>query len=53
MKTHIEELDDAAFAEQKNGLERKLTEKVKTIGEETNQFWAHIDNGYLDFSRRE
>lgn len=53
MKVHIEEMDAGAFEEQKSGLEKKLSEKVKTIGEETNQFWAHIDNGYLDFTRRE
>jgi insulysin len=53
MKTVIEEMKDEEFEEQKNGLERKLTEKVKTLGEETNIFWTHIDSGYLDFFRRE
>ena len=53
MKIHIEEMDAGTFEEQKNGLERKLTEKVKTIGEETAQFWSHIDDGYLDFMERE
>ena len=53
MKTMIEEMKDEEFEEQKNGLQKKLTEKVKTIGEETNIFWSHIDSGYLDFFRRE
>lgn len=53
MKTFIEEMGNAEFEEQKNGLEKKLTEKVKTVGEETNIFWSHIDSGYLDFFRRE
>ena len=53
MKIHIEDMDASAFEEQKSGLEKKLTEKVKTTEEETSQFWAHIDNGYLDFMRRE
>lgn len=53
MKIHIEEMDASAFEEQKSGLERNLTEKVKTVGDETNMFWAHIDSGYLDFMRRE
>jgi insulysin len=53
MKTVIEEMKDDEFEEQKNGLEKKLTEKVKTVGEETNIFWSHIDSGYLDFYRRE
>lgn len=53
MKTVIEDMKDDEFEEQKNGLEKKLTEKVKTVGEETNIFWSHIDSGYLDFFRRE
>jgi insulysin len=53
MKTVIEEMKDDEFEAQKNGLHRKLTEKVKTVGEETNMFWSHIDSGYLDFLRRE
>lgn len=52
MKAVIEEMGDEEFEEQKHGLERKLTEKAKTIGEETNIFWSHIDSGYLDFLRR-
>lgn len=51
MKTVIEEMNDEEFAEQKGGLERKLTEKLKTVSEETNLFWSHIDSGYLDFLR--
>jgi insulysin len=53
MKTVIEEMKDDEFEEQKNGLEKKLTEKVKTVAEETTIFWSHIDSGYLDFYRRE
>jgi insulysin len=53
MKAVIEEMGDEEFEEQKHGLERKLTEKVKTVGEETNIFWSHIDSGYLDFFRRQ
>lgn len=52
MKTHIEEMKDEEFLEQRSGLEKRLTEKVKTVGEETNMFWSHIDSGYLDFLRR-
>ena len=52
MKTVIEEMKDEEFADQKNGLEKKLMEKVKTVQEETNIFWTHIDSGYLDFFRR-
>ena len=53
MKTVLEEMTDAEFTEQKNGLYKKLTEKVKTVGEEADKFWSHIDSGYLDFFRRE
>jgi insulysin len=53
MKTYIEEMTDEQFQEHKNGLEKKFTEKVKTITEETTLFWDHIDSGYLDFFRRE
>jgi len=52
MKTVLEEMKDEEFEEQKNGLNKKLTEKAKTVGEETNIFWSHIDSGYLDFFRR-
>jgi len=53
MKAVIGEMKEEEFEEQKHGLERKLTEKVKTVGEETNIFWTHIDSGYFDFLRRQ
>jgi insulysin len=53
MKIVLEQMKDEVFEEQKNGLNRKLTEKAKTVAEETNIFWSHIDSGYLDFMRRE
>ena len=52
MKTVIEFMTDEQFGEQKNGLERKWREVAKNLNEEVNGFWAQIDSGYLDFSRR-
>lgn len=53
MQAVIHEMSDEEFIEQKGGMERKLTEKLKTVSEETNRFWSHIDSGYLDFLRSE
>ncbi|KAF7969517.1 hypothetical protein HWV62_27003 [Athelia sp. TMB] len=52
MQAVMESMSEEEFAEQKDGLERRLTEKMKTVSEETNLFWSHIDSGYLDFLRR-
>ncbi|KZT27341.1 hypothetical protein NEOLEDRAFT_1176768 [Neolentinus lepideus HHB14362 ss-1] len=52
MRDMIEQMPDEEFAEQKQGLERKWTEKPKNLSEETNRFWTYIDSGYLDFHRR-
>ena len=52
MTSVIEFMTDEEFAEQKNGLERKWREVAKNLNEEVNRFWAQIDSGYLDFSRR-
>ena len=52
MKSVIELMTDEQFVEQKNGLERKWREVAKNMNEEASRFWAQIDSGYLDFSRR-
>jgi insulysin len=52
MKAKLEEMGDAEFEEQKKGLEKKWREGLKTLKEETNRFWAHIESGLLDFDRR-
>ena len=51
MKTVIEEMVDATFAQQKLSLENKWKETPKNLAEETSRFWVHIDSGYLDFER--
>lgn len=53
MKAKLEEMEDAEFAEQKNGLEKKWREGLKNLGEETNRYWSHVENGFVDFYRRE
>jgi insulysin len=52
MKSVIELMTDEQFAEQKHGLERKWREVTKNLNEEVGRFWAQVDSGYLDFSRR-
>jgi insulysin len=52
MKGVIELMTDEQFAEQKHGLEKKWREVSKNLNEEASRFWAQIDSGYLDFSRR-
>jgi insulysin len=52
MKSVIEFMTDEQFAEQKHGLEKKWREVAKNLNEEVGRFWAQIDSGYLDFSRR-
>ncbi|KAF8525603.1 LuxS/MPP-like metallohydrolase [Hysterangium stoloniferum] len=41
------------FEAQKEGLIVKKLQKVKNLGEESNEFWSHIRSGYCDFLRRE
>jgi insulysin len=52
MKGVIEHMTDEQFVEQKHGLERKWREVPKNLNEEVTRFWAQIDSGFLDFSRR-
>lgn len=53
MKTKFEEFSDEEFAQQKSSLEKRWREAEKNMSEETNKYWPQIDNGYLDFYRRE
>lgn len=53
MKAKLEEMEDGEFAEQKSGLEKKWREGLKNLAEETNRYWGYIENGFLDFYRRE
>lgn len=53
MKEKLQEMSTAEFEEQKAGLQRRWTEAVKNLYEETNRYWAQIDSGHLDFLRRE
>ncbi|KAJ7572036.1 hypothetical protein C8J56DRAFT_77488 [Mycena floridula] len=53
MKTEIEEMTPEAFLEHKEGLEKKLREAHKNLGEETAVFTAQIDTGHLDFMRND
>jgi insulysin len=52
MKTVIESMDAQQFEEQKFGLEQKWREEPKQLGEEVENYWVDVDNGYLDFYRR-
>jgi insulysin len=52
MKAKLEQMDETEFVEQKNGLEKKWREGLKNLAEETNRYWTHIENGFLDFYRR-
>jgi len=53
MKAKLEGMEDAEFAEQKKGLEKKWREGLKNLMEETNRYWTHIESGLLDFYRRD
>lgn len=53
MRGIIEAMDDTQFEAHKKSLIQKWTEKLKNMQEETSLFWAHIESGYLDFTRRE
>ncbi|KAG6833674.1 hypothetical protein H0H87_002870 [Tephrocybe sp. NHM501043] len=53
MKSTIENMSEAEFMEQKNGLERKWLEKDKNLADETSYFVSHITTGQWDFLRRE
>jgi insulysin len=51
MEGMIREMDERAFEEQKDGLERKWREKYKNLSEETTSYWTQVESGYLDFYR--
>ncbi|KAG6814549.1 hypothetical protein H0H92_000076 [Tricholoma furcatifolium] len=53
MKSTIENMSDAEFAEQKSGLEKKWLEKDKNLADETSYFIGHITTGHWDFLRRQ
>ncbi|RDB21223.1 hypothetical protein Hypma_011756 [Hypsizygus marmoreus] len=53
MKTTIEGMTDAEFAEQKSGLEKKWLEAEKNLADETARFVNHINTGHWDFLRKE
>ncbi|KAG5637127.1 hypothetical protein H0H81_005656 [Sphagnurus paluster] len=53
MKASIEKMTEEEFAEQKNGLEKKWTEKEKNLADETSRFISHINTGQWDFLRKE
>jgi len=40
------------FERQKEGLISAKLQKLENLYSETNRFWSHINNGYLDFRRR-
>ena len=44
-------LSDDEFRSYKDGLILQLTEAPKNLGEETDRFWYHIEQGYYDFLR--
>ena len=52
MLTMLQNMTEEVFKEHKHGLEKKWTEDPKNLREESNQYWQHIDSGYLDFFRR-
>ena len=52
MLTTLQNMTEEEFQEHKHGLEKKWTEDLKNLREETNRYWTYIDSGYLDFYRR-
>jgi len=53
MKGVIDDMTPEQFQEQKVGLGRKWREAPKNLNEESSNYWAQVDSGYLDFFRRE
>ncbi|KAI8989729.1 insulin-degrading enzyme [Trametes punicea] len=46
-------MPDAEFQEHKVALQKRWREAPKNLGEEVNRYWSHIEQGYLDFYRRD
>lgn len=53
MKETLAAMSDEEFKEHKHGLEKAWLEDPKNLKEEAGGFWLQIDQGYLDFFRRE
>ena len=45
--------DQAEFAQQKQGLLNRLTEKPKNLGEQTNRYWSDLTRDHLTFDSRD
>ena len=53
MRPVLEQMPAEVFEQHKHSLIVKWTERLKNLADETDRFWANIDNGYLDFMRGE
>jgi len=45
-------MSEEEFAKQRQSLVNRRLEDVKNMGQETGQYWQHVQSGYYDFGRK-
>ncbi|KAI9069108.1 insulin-degrading enzyme [Trametes sanguinea] len=53
MDEKLSAMSDDEFQEHRVALQKRWREAPKNLGEEVNRYWGHIEQGYLDFFRRD
>ncbi|KAJ8483108.1 hypothetical protein ONZ51_g4915 [Trametes cubensis] len=53
MDEKLQTMSTEEFQEHRVALQKRWREAPKNLGEEVNRYWGHIEQGYLDFHRRD
>ncbi|CDO73578.1 hypothetical protein BN946_scf185014.g48 [Trametes cinnabarina] len=53
MDEKLQTMSEEEFQEHRTALQKRWREAPKNLGEEVNRYWGHIEQGYLDFYRRD